>query len=329
MEEQDLLFEQKIFAVKIFLNTFGLRLGNCNNISDCSEIKIIDKNKNVVGTFSFDNEKLEINVKSETMTLKANCNKAKVFKFINVPVNHTKYDLFKEWQNNIVFEIETFDEIKLNGNFFISCSMDSNFNINYSCHPVINGNLFNKKEFTLKMLSDGSIFSLKISSNRDKETIDINPWNELDGFYTHELQIGSNNNKDYLYRYSGVVENHDLGESDGKIHVFKKEKNNLGISENYNKYVEKETKGNYLSRVCQKSILINTIDPLLFKIIKELKNTLIINDMFLLNNLLNICYNNYTNEEIKYILGLEREELYYLNESNSQKKLLKNNTIVK
>lgn len=58
----------------------------------------------------------------------------------------------------------------------------------------------------------------------------------------------------------------------------------------------------------QKGLLMQKLDNSLIEKINELRKLLSINNISLLDNLISICYDDYTNEELSALLGVERKK---------------------
>jgi len=157
-------------AARIFLNAFGLTLENVTDIDAFSKIKIFNKDMNVVGKLHFDNGKVMISANYNNSLLEASYDIAKVFSFIDRECGNA---LFGQWSSKIEFKVENNNNIKLNGEFLIGCSVDSEFGIKCLCHPLINCEVSNKGKITLKILRDGRTFGVYISSGNYEETIRI------------------------------------------------------------------------------------------------------------------------------------------------------------
>ena len=59
------------------------------------------------------------------------------------------------------------------------------------------------------------------------------------------------------------------------------------------------------------------LDPDMFKKIKKLREILLIGDISLLDNLISVCYDSYTDEELCALLGVNRQKMNYQNGADS------------
>lgn len=69
----------------------------------------------------------------------------------------------------------------------------------------------------------------------------------------------------------------------------------------------------------QKGKLMQQLDPTMFQRIRELRKVLSIGDNSILDNLISVCYDSYTDEEINALLGLERKKMIYQDGADSLK----------
>ncbi len=182
MREKYLTLEQNMCAARIFLNNLGLSLENVSDINEYSKIKIFDKAMNEVGKLYFDNGKVIMSANYNGNILDANYDISKMSGFIDIECGNA---LFSEWSSKIDFQIKKENTQTINGEFLITCSVDSEFGINCFCHPLINCISPKNDKVTLKMLRNGRTFGLEINSGDYHETIDIMPYDELNGFIKH------------------------------------------------------------------------------------------------------------------------------------------------
>ncbi|MCI8778822.1 MAG: hypothetical protein HFI87_06710 [Bacilli bacterium] len=69
--------------------------------------------------------------------------------------------------------------------------------------------------------------------------------------------------------------------------------------------------------VIQKGMLMQDLNPDMFDKIKKLREILLIGDISLLDNLVSVCYDSYTDEELSALLDLNRQKMYYQDGSDS------------
>ena len=272
---------------------------------------------NVVGELHFDNGKVIIVANYNNSLLKASYDIAKVFGFIDRECGNA---LFGAWSSKIEFKVENNNNIELNGEFLIGCSVDSEFGIKCLCHPLINFEVSNKGKITLKILRDGRTFGVEISSGNYKETIDIMPWDYLNGFIKHVISNGDYNPKRYMHEYRKYMGVFTAGRGDeDKLHVFLSETEWDNRISFINEFPPKIGDDNSKELVIQKGMLMQDLDPDMFEKIKSLREMLSIGEISLLDNLISICYDSYSDEELEALLGIRRNKMNYQDGANSLK----------
>ena len=317
MQEKYLTLTQNTCAARIFLNTLGLTLENLTDIDEFSKIKVFDKDMNVVGELHFDNGKVIIVSNYNNSLLEASYDIAKVFSFIDRECGNA---LFGQWSSNIEFKVENSNNIKLSGEFLIGCSVDSEFGIKCLCHPLINCEVPNKGKITLKILRDGRTFGVEISSGKYKETIDIMPGDNWNGFIKHVISNGDYDPKRYMHEYRKYMGVFAAGKgNEDKLHVFLSETEWDNKISFRNEFPLKIGDDKSKELVIQKGMLMQDLDPDMFEKIKSLREVLSIGEISLLDNLLSICYDSYSDEELEALLGIKRSRMNYQDGANSLK----------
>lgn len=317
MGEKYLTLEQNTCAARIFLNTFGLTLENVSDINELSKMKIFDKGMNEVGELHFGNGKVIMSANYNNSVLDASFNIAKISGFVDIECDNA---LFGEWSSKITFQVQKQDSLKLSGEFLIESLANSEFGVSCLCCPLINYEIPEKENIILKILRDGSMFSLEIVSREYYEVIDVRPWDRLNGFLLHDIQKGKYNEEKQAYpyrRYAGIFNGAERGEKKDKLHVFLNEEechNHLAFR---NEFPPKVGDDNSKEILLQKGRLMQDLDPDMFEKIKKLREMLSIGDVSLLDNLVSVCYDNYTDEELNTLLGVNRQRMNYQNGANS------------
>lgn len=319
MNENYLTLVQSLSAARIFLNTFGLILEDTTDINIFSKIKIFDKNMKEVGVLCFEGDKVLISANYNSSILKADYEIPKVFCFVDTECNNTEYPLFGEWSNKINFEITNTNNTKISGEFLITCFVDSELGVNCVCHPLISCEIPNTGSFTLKILRGGLTFGLEIKTNDSNERIDIRPFDRFNGFYIHDIKKRNIDEKNcpYTYRrFCGVFDGAETGKNRDKLQMFLKEEKDRKIINYYSNFIQKSNKENSINTVIQKGMLMKKLDSLVFERIKELRTILLIDEISILDNLISVCFDNYTDDEIYALLDLKREKMEYQDKAN-------------
>lgn len=312
MVEEYLKLEQNTCAARIFLNTFGLTLETTNHvISEFSKIKIFDKNIEV-GYLYFKNGKVIMQAHYNDSTLEASFGIAKISGFID---NESQNVLFGQWNSKINFQVQKQNHVTLSGEFLIKNSVDYEFGNTCSCHPSITCKI-PEGTIVLEMLRNGNKLYLESTCGNYKETMNITPHALVDGFMKHNITYGKYDEEAHCYkyrRYCGIFNGPEFGEYKDKLHVFLKEEKNKIRLHNHNEWVPRIGADNSKELLIQKGRLMQKLDPDMFQKIKQLRNILFIGDVSLFDNLISVCYDIYTNEEITALFGIERKPMNYQN----------------
>lgn len=307
MSEKYLTLEQNMCAARIFLNTFGLTLENVSDVNEFSKVKIFDGETNVVGKLHFDNGKVIMNANYNNSILQASYDIAKMRGFVDIESNNA---LFGQWSSKINFQVQKQDNVKLSGEFFVGSSADSEFGVSCLCHPLINCDVPEKGKITLKILRDGRTFGLEIAAGSYNETIDIMPWD----FICHDVKNGKYDEEKHSFpyrRYAGVFDGSYGMNNDNPLHVFLKESEYSNLVTYRDEKVPKVSKNDSRKISVQKGMLMKDLDPDMFEKIKKLRKVLSIGDISLLDNLVSVCYDSYTDAELSSLLGVNRQRMNY------------------
>ena len=318
MGENYLTLEQNTCVARVFLNTFGLTLENVNDITEFSKIKIFDKTMNEIGELHFDKGKVIMSANYNNSVLEADFDIAKMSGFIDPECKNAPFALFGQWFSKIEFKVKNPNNINLSGEFLLDCSVDTEFGVSCLCHPLINCDVAGKGNITLKILRNGRTFGLEVSSGSYNETIDIMPWDDMNGFIKHVISNGEYDPKRYKHEYRKYMGVFSAGVgSEDKLHVFLSETEWDNRVSFRNEFPLKAVDDKSEVLVIQKGMLMQDLDPDMFVKIKQLREVLSIDDISLLDNLVSVCYDSYTDEELNALLGIERQHMIYQDGANS------------
>lgn len=303
MNEKIMSYENSLRDARIFLNTFGFILED----KLLEKLNIFDKDGNIVGYLSKDDNRINISVDYNSMLLEASYCLPNILAFVDVEDND---QLFGQWNSEIHFILKT-DKLNMNGEFLLSSSMDSEFGSRCVCHPIIRCDLGNLGKIEFEILRNGNTFGLKFITHNLKESINIRPFDDLNGYIKHDILYGEYDftRSSFPYRrYSGVFTG---GESEkDKLHVFLHEEKYRESLDFKNAFIEKVI-GNSISAVIQKGNLMKELDSDMYKKINVLYQVLMIEDFSFLDNLISVCYDSYTDEELFALLGIKRRKFVY------------------
>ncbi len=326
MEDKNLTLKQNICSFRIFLNAFGLILDNNNDIHESSNIKIFDQDKKEVGYLYFDNSQANIVVNRNNNKLVANHTMLKAFCNIVCP-NEIK--VATKWISQINFEMESNSQNNLSGQFIIGNLIDTDNKIIYcECKPRIKYHIADKIDIILNFYSNVPLSNLRLDlqilKKESQELIIIKPYSNSysgDLIFHHILvkskyDLNQEEDKDirtinffyeYPYKKFTTICHNQKEDQDGlRVCVQEKEKNNTLSYKN--EYIPKN---NSTKPFIQGSMLMQQLDPEMFTSIEQLRQILTIDNVSLLDNFISICYDGYTDEEVKALLGIQRKRMNY------------------
>lgn len=308
---------QSIRGAIIFLNTFGLKLEELDTITETSKLKIFNGRNEEVGHLTFNDEKIVINTNSSFGKITANYAVPEAIGFRDFECGNA---LFVQWQNNIHYEIEQAENIRFNGDFFVDCTNDPEFGIICKCHTLLNCWQDGKNIMTLKLLLDGITFGIEMTNGDLNEIIELTPFNSFNGYIKHQIIKGDYDQEKggYPYfKYAGIIRKSDSEPEKLKALSFEKEYDKPK-SRQYN-YYHKVGMDEEIESVIQKGLLMQQLDPTMTSKIKQLKSSLTIDEISLLDNIISVCLESYSDDEIKALLGIERVGMRYQNNTNNLK----------
>lgn len=306
MSEKYLTLEQNVCAARIFLNTFSFILEDVSELNEFSKIKIYDKSMNDVGQLYFNNGKVMMTAKYSKSTLTASYDIAKIFGFVDMECGNA---LFGQWSSKIDFQIKNSDD-NINGEFLVVNTADSQFGISCRCHPLIIFNIPGKGDITLKMLRDGYVFYFGFNTEIYNETIEYRPCD----YIRHDIKKGEYNQAKYQYpyrKYVGVFNAAEVGEDKDKLNMFLKEEQDGKILNYRRDLVKKTDKDNSRETTIQRGLLMQQLDSDMLEKVQILREILTIDGVSLLDNLISVCYDSYTDEELSALLGVKRKCMIY------------------
>ncbi len=307
--------EQNIRSVVVFLNTFGLMLEEKDTIPNGEVLKIYNKDKEV-GNVSINEDQFLIETASNFGYLTASCNVTKFSGFIDEECNKA---VFAQWMNEISYTIEQENQVKMEGSFNVICTADSEFGIKCLCHPMFKYYGSDDSLIEVKMQKDDSLFIFKYQKDEIEEDIDFNLFNRYLGYFRHTISKGKyENGKGWPY-----IEHYcvcDKSEKDNHLLIAK---GYITEYEDYIKYncleVEKVSKTDEDQLLKQKIDLIQLVGQPAFQRIQSLVNFFKSEEVSLIDNFINVSMTFYTDEEIKGLLGINRQKMTFQNGENNLK----------
>ncbi len=300
-----LTLAQNTSAACIFLNLFNFILEEKEDIYEFTKLKIYDRGMNIIGELYFNNGIVIMNTSSPVGKLNATFPIAEA-RFINDPEGDIP-GKNGSWVTEIKYQFEKPD-LCFSGEVMFESSVDTAFGLNCLCHPTIHCEREDLGKIDLMILRDGNFLNIEILKGDDYEQIKIKPFGHRSQIL-HDITYGKLDEKalEYPYRYAAGV--FDIWENE----IENKDYNLIFIEKEYdnflkcrNEYVHKNSTDDYRVLRIQQGTLMQQLDISMYTKLAEIKKLFTIGDMSFLDNLITTCFDSYTDEEIKALLGCER-----------------------
>lgn len=310
-----LTLAQNTSAACIFLNLFNLILEEKEDIDEFTKLKIYDRDMNIIGELYFNNGVVIMNTSSPVGKLNATFPIAEA-RFIN----DTEGDIPGKngsWVTEIKYQFEKLD-LSFSGEVMFESSVDTAFGLNCLCHPTIHCERKDLGKIDLMILRDGNFLNIEILKGDDYEQINIKPFGHRSQIL-HDITYGKLDEKtlEYPYRYgAGVFDIQENGIENKDYNLIFIEKEYDNFLKCRDEYVHKNFTDDYRVLHVQQGTLMQQLDPSMYNKLAEIKKIFTIGDTSFLDNLISICYDSYTDEEIKVLLGCERCVKPYQNGSD-------------
>ena len=190
--------------------------------------------------------------------------------------------------------------------------MDTEFGVNCNCHPLIKYEVPGLRNTILKMQRDGNTLNFEINADEDYELISVRPG--FDWFALHDIKKGEYvENKRYPYRkYVGIF-NPWSSKYERELRIFLEENKYEELLNFKDEFTPKDGADNSTETMLQVGNLMQDLDYDMFKKIKKLREMLVIGDLSLFDNLASVCYDDYTDEVLSALLGINRQKMKYQN----------------
>lgn len=281
---------QNSYADIVFLNTFGLTLESVDDVTQSSKIKVFDKD-NVAGCLYFDNDKVIID---------ATYNNGDVLKAsYDIPERDTD-NVSERCITNIDFQVEKTNDMKLSGSFMVNSLINHEYGTECFCFPLIRYELPGREKATLKLLQDGKVFNFESNSPSKEEKITVGSAGEI----LHDVKSGRYVEEIGAYPYSKIATISPIG--DKELHLFLNEER-YGKSVNSTSEFSVKENNNCLFPILETGSLMKEIDSSMYKKIDGIRQKLLIGGVPLFDNLVSVCYDGLSDEEMNALLGIEKK----------------------
>ena len=311
--EYDLNVQQNLCAARLFLNLFNLSIEENENYNESSEIKIKDINNNYVGTIFFKDDDIIINACTSIGILKANYKKTKLWGLMDLEL----YESFLKWKHDIKYTI--YGKSIISGDTQIGLHFDTNSNKYCALHSTIKYIDENSNKVVINIQDDGFSFCYTAKGVNFEEELTINPNKKIEANMYHSISEGQINKKEiFRYPYSDVkIINTEYKYDKKYISAFSRIiKNHDIIDSVYNCYY---SLGEHYDKqdIIQKGVLMQKIDPTFKEKIQEIFLFFENDDLSFLNNLIDMSFDNYSEEERLALFGLKINKLLYYNNATN------------
>lgn len=301
--------KQTACAARIFLNLFGFGLEENEDIEENTKLKIYDKDNNIIGSYSLEDNKIVINAEYQGILLQASCNLPNVYKYPNYGSDVVTH---ASWTSPFVFELIYPDRKRARGVIKFACSLDTEYGIRCTCHSEFSYIMDSNNTIRYQLFNDGNLFSVSQIDSGYHESINIlAEYNEFIG-YSAQHQI-IDRLPDGEYRKFATV--YELSSEKDKVKVMLREYEEVDgnerkiASEDYEatKIDEKDCD----LKLKQNLDMLKRVDPTVFDKIKRYSNIVKIGDTNLIENLAQASFDSYPDYLFEELFGFERDRFIY------------------
>lgn len=319
MSKLKLTKKQAINAIKVFLNTFELILDARELSENLKTINIIDSNNNIVGKVIIYDDYFQIEVKTDNYILNAKHTIPNVFGIVERANNKEKKGVFGSWTNKISFDLES-KEAKIKGEFLLSCTTDNEYGISCLCHPSLHYENKEGKKTIINFFKNSRMFSYEEFTDGYQEKIYVMPFDNLNGYILHSIAKGNYDFEkgNYPYKkYAGVFSCGETNKDD--LHVYLTEEKFGEEIETKNKVLPKVSSGTYSEVIKQIGALFQNLDYTMVQKIEEIRKFFLQLGIPLFDNLVGVCFDRFSADEVKSLLGIDLLPIKYQNGGMSLK----------
>ena len=305
MKEIYLPLTYSINAAEIFLNIFNLRLkiDDIEQILPNYTIEVWDSNKKK-GTLTFQNYQFQIQANTPFGTLVANSNLPRRMRIPDDEVNES----LDTWDHIVKFSIKSQNEsCEMNGEVRLVCNDDTEYGSSCSCHSTFaltkkSNETQQDEKIEMCFLRNGSTFSCYYQTPNHREKILVSPLTFSTLFMEHDKW-------DYNSReYASVFED---GTNHSKL-ITLQIKDEGGNNTFWNRQsFDRDPSQKKKENTIQKGQLMQAIDPNYLNAIERFRKYLQVDNVSLLDNLISVSLDSYSDNEIQALMGTTRRKIAY------------------
>ena len=297
MDNNQLAYSRSINAMRIFLNILGYTL---DDEYDSNAIKIKNKDMKVVGKLCIDNNAVVVKIKDKYLSVAARC---AVSESLDFSVHKIIYGV-KVKKTSILNT--------MNGTFILTTT-DSK---NCTCNANIVCTAPDIDKVNIEVSNDGKILGIYIDSLNYREKIEVN--NDYSGCIKHGITRASvsKDNCEHTYRlHAGIFNGQQFSKHGDKLHAVVLETLDDNTIRNKEDYVDKALSTSEL--LLQKGALMRRLDYTMIAGIQHIRGLLSINNIKILDNMISVCCEEYSDDELQALLGIKKSDSIYQNGASS------------
>lgn len=301
-----LSLDQNIRSSIVFLEMFGLFLEKTENVNLGETLKIVDSTTSEVGSVLIEQEKISISAQTALGNLEASYKPTLASGFVDI--ESQRWPRFANWNTNIDYSINENQSSKIIGRIGIDCSMDDEFGIRCLCRPLLECWENDNKRMSLLFQRDGKTFGLDFTNGEYRESIELRPFDSMNGYLLHTIKAGEYDKEKGGYpfrKFSGVLQKSEVER--GKLRT-------LNYTEEYDETIDvahyscdKTNKEYGKEDVVQMGLLMKTIDPDMYEKIAGVKKLLTAGNISLLDSFVNASLGSFSDVEVFSLLGIQRQ----------------------
>ena len=292
-----LVYNKSINAMRIFLNVLGYTLDDEYN---SKAIKIKNKDMKVVGKLYFDDKKAMVKIRDKYLSLVSECDLSVSGDF-NV--------------HKIKYEMRTKKASKLNtikGKMLLTATEYSTSEKNCTCGVDMMCTVPGIDNVSIKVLSGGKLLGINIDSLGYSEKIEVN--SSHDACIKHGITktCVDMDKCEHTYRlHAGIYNSQMFGKYEDKLHIIVLETLDDKTIRKDEDYIDKTLSDGTSELLMQKGALMRRLDHTMIERIQHVRNLLSINNTNILDNIISVCCEEYSDEELQVLFGIKKSDSIY------------------
>ena len=295
---------ESIKACQILLNIFGFYLEEKEKID--LKYRIFDSNNNYVGRLFLNSDKIVFSINYDNISFKGSSVIPNINTLVDIEDSCAFYGM---WNHNIDFTFENRD-LKIDGKTIFNCSVDSLYGYNCLCQSDLQIN-YDDYDINLEFRKNNLFFLAEIDKDDYHELIRFSPNDNIGNFITHDIKSGKFCLDTLSYpfrRYSTIFSEDD---SDKELHILLNEVVSNTVT-NYRSETIPIVSDND-NTLLNKFLVFKKLDNDLYDKIKKLKDVLSFNNCSIFENILSVCFDDYSSDYLNLIFECRKNNNLYQN----------------